>query len=228
MTDQQLREFLKLLEQVTALSERVGILWSQLISATTGCSVTTYDPATALHVDICRNIIRAATAVIEEANSTRMRDWNVRRVNELGNALEGPFSRKFNELGSSLRCLGFAQTAGYPDRRIQRNHEVVAYIDLKTYEENSAASTFRSFYYQPREARSKIQTSALHLLLAFPHGPLETVAGRNYWRLAGAHLLDLSELRVKLKGEFQASNRDLYTTLSRIELASVGEKNVSE
>jgi hypothetical protein len=180
--------------------------------------VTPFDPGCSLHAQICRQITQAAAAVIEEANATQMSEWGVRRVNELGNALEEPFTRKFNSIGGPLRCLGFSQTAGYPDRRIQMNGRVVAYVDLKTYEESSSASTFRSFYYQPREARSKIEASALHLLLAFPHGSLKATTDGNYWRLEGAHLSDLAGLRVKLKGEFQASNRDLYRVLSRIEL----------
>src|SRR6266571_2373682 len=142
--------------------------------------------------------------------------WGVRRVNELGNALEEHFARFFNQLEGTLRCRGFSQSTGYPDRRIALDDQTVAYLDMKTYDSGSEASKFRSFYHQPRQARSKIAASAPHLLLAFAHGPAEGSTGRYFWRLEGFHIVDLAELRVKLKGEFQASNYDMYTLLSRI------------
>jgi hypothetical protein len=130
--------------------------------------------------------------------------------------LEDRFARAFNDLQGPLLCQGFSQSTGYPDKRITLQGETVAYVDMKTYESGSEASRFRSFYHQPRQARSKITASGLHLLLAFPHGPVEGGAGHYSWQLDGFHIVDLSELRVKLKGEFQASNYDLYTSLDRL------------
>jgi hypothetical protein len=218
VTDEELREFLTALDKATTVFETEGISWSRLIQATTGRAVLPFDPTDPIHRQVLGSIARAASALVESANSTQMVGWAVRRVNELGNALEEHFTRLFNEPEGTLRCRGFSQSTGYPDRRITLDDHTVAYLDMKTYDSGSEASRFRSFYHQPRQARSKITASAVHLLLAFAHGPAEGGTGRYFWKLEGFHIVDLAELRVKLKGEFQASNYDLYTILKRIQV----------
>jgi hypothetical protein len=218
MTDDELSEFLAALDRVTTALETEGVTWSRLIRISTGHAVIPFDPSDKMHRELVGSLARAAAELVESANSTRMAGWGVARVNELGNALEEQFSRIFNDLGGLFQCRGFSQSTGYPDRRITLEDRIVAYVDLKTFDSGSETSTFRSFYHQPRKARGKISTAALHLLVAFPHGPAEGGSGRYSWKLEGSHIVDLAELRVKLKGEFQASNRDLYRVLSRISI----------
>jgi hypothetical protein len=218
MTDAELQAFLAALDQATREFESDGVSWSRLIHASAGHTVIAYDGGTQAHRDIVTAVGKAAEAVVQEANATAMAGWGMRRVNELGNALEDRFQTALNSLGLPLRCAGFSQATGYPDRRILSDGQVVAYVDLKTYERTSESSRFRSFYHQPRQARSKITTDGLHLLLGFPHDENQGTASQPYWPLDGYSIIDLSSLKVKLKGEFQASNYDLYVILQKIQV----------
>ncbi|MFT6865155.1 MAG: hypothetical protein ACJAVK_003729, partial [Akkermansiaceae bacterium] len=83
--------------------------------------------------------------------------------------------------------------------------ESVAYLDPKLFEAKSIKSSFRSFYYEPSERNTKVTEDALHLLLGFPHD-----GKTREWTFAEPHLVDLSNLTVKLKTEFSASNREIY------------------
>jgi hypothetical protein len=52
----------------------------------------------------------------------------------------------------------------------------------------------------------------VHFVVGFEHAPRETGAGspNARWRFIRWDLVDLSRFTVKLKAEFQASNRDMY------------------
>ena len=80
-----------------------------------------------------------------------------------------------------------------------------AYLDPKLYEKKSRASSLRTFYYEPRTHTNKIQYDALHLLIGISHDGNEGA-----WQFTSSEICDLSHFHVRLKAEFQASNRDLY------------------
>ncbi|MEO1826951.1 MAG: hypothetical protein ABGZ31_14695, partial [Roseibacillus sp.] len=83
----------------------------------------------------------------------------------------------------------------------------IAYLDPKLYEAKSRTSTLRSFYYKIGSGgSSKITDDAHHLLLGFSHDGTD-----GEWTFLSWELLDLSALKVRLKAEFHASNRDLYS-----------------
>ena len=101
---------------------------------------------------------------------------------------------------------GDVQRSGYPDLRVKHLPTgSIAYLDPKLFEEKSIKSSFRTFYFEPSQENAKVTEDALHLLIGFPHD------GRTQkWTFGKPHLVDLSNLTVKLKIEFSASNRDLY------------------
>ena len=81
----------------------------------------------------------------------------------------------------------------------------MAYLDPKLFEEGSRNSSLRTFYYEPKGRSSKVRDDACHFLLGIPHD------GRDgAWTFGRPELVDLAGLQVRLKAEFQASNRDLY------------------
>ena len=96
--------------------------------------------------------------------------------------------------------------SGYPDLRIEHSaSNTVAYLDPKLFEDSSRSSSLRTFYYEPKTTTSKIQEDAIHYLLGFSHDGQDGA-----WAFGDWELVDLSQLEVRLKTEFQASNRDLY------------------
>ena len=80
------------------------------------------------------------------------------------------------------------------------------YLDPKLYEAGSRGSSFRTFYYEPKLETNKILEDGHHLLVGFEHRGKE----QGSWQFSNWELVDLSKFRVKLKAEFQGSNRDLY------------------
>jgi hypothetical protein len=79
-------------------------------------------------------------------------------------------------------------------------------------EQGSATSSLRTFYFEPKDNTLKITEDASHLLLGIEHDGKDGV-----WEFLGYQLVDLSSLKVRLKAEFQASNRDLYLEPSVLE-----------
>ena len=82
----------------------------------------------------------------------------------------------------------------------------IVYLDPKLFSEDSRASSLRTFYYEPRTATNKIRDDARHLLVGIRHNQKP---GPDL-RLVAWELVDVSRLRVELKAEFQAANREMY------------------
>ena len=101
---------------------------------------------------------------------------------------------------------GDRQRSGYPDLRIiDQQSKLVFYLDPKLVEQGSAESTFRTFYFEPKNETLKITDDAIHLLVGIEHDGKDGL-----WTFTGWRLVDLSQLRVRLKAEFQAGNAELY------------------
>ena len=98
--------------------------------------------------------------------------------------------------------------SGYPDLRIvDLASKRVFYLDPKLYAAGSRDSTFRTFYFEPKIATNKVRDDAVHFIVGFEHEP----HGKNgLWKFTRWDLVDLARFKVKLKAEFQGSNRDMY------------------
>jgi hypothetical protein len=96
----------------------------------------------------------------------------------------------------------------------------VFYLDPKLYAAGSRDSSFRTFYFEPRKSTNKVRDDAVHFVVGFEHAPRETGSGppaaggssspKTIWKFTRWDLVDLSRFTVKLKAEFQGSNRDMY------------------
>ena len=153
----------------------------------------------------------ALAATIAELNQEDSPVRKLRRINEASKFFEDGILARINTM-PGLRCevppnrAGIRQRSGYPDLRITDVESgLVCYLDPKLVEEGSAESTFRSFYFEPKNETLKITDDAVHLLAGIEHDGKD-----RQWKFTGWRLIDLSKLRVRLKAEFQASNADLY------------------
>jgi len=96
----------------------------------------------------------------------------------------------------------------------------VFYLDPKLYAAGSRDSSFRTFYFEPKKSTNKVRDDAVHFVVGFEHAPRDVAAslsrgnsGSNQntaWKFTRWDLVDLSRLTVKMKAEFQGSNRDMY------------------
>jgi hypothetical protein len=135
----------------------------------------------------------------------------LRRINEASSHFE-EILRAIIDADPGFTCTipktaeGKEQRSGYPDLRLEHlASKTVAYLEPKLFEATNRDSSLRTFYFETRTRSSKIQDDAHHLLLGFAHD-----GNDGAWRFTGWDLIDLSHLEVRLKAEFQASNRDLY------------------
>jgi hypothetical protein len=133
------------------------------------------------------------------------------RINEASRYIEDQLHDELNKIPGwkctiPLTSSGEEQRSGYPDLRLALPDGSFVLLDPKLFDPDSRTSTLRTFYYEPRTLTNKIHEDARHLLVGIRHngkpGP--------ELQLLGWELIDVSKLRVQLKAEFQASNKDIY------------------
>lgn len=167
-------------------------------------------------------VTAAITAVMDrllvQMNGEESPIRGLRRINEGSRffedgLLDGLESTEGIACGIPPTREGSAQRSGYPDLRITDEATGdVYYLDPKLMERGSATSSLRTFYFEPKDNTLKITDDATHLLIGIEHDGKDGA-----WTFLGYQLVDLSELKVRLKAEFQASNRDLYREPSVLE-----------
>jgi hypothetical protein len=94
-----------------------------------------------------------------------------------------------------LTAQGKVQRSGYPDLRItDLESKRLFYLDPKLHAAGPRDSSFRTFYFEPKKSTNKVRDDAAHFVVGL---------------FIRWDLVDLSRFTVKLKAEFQASNRDI-------------------
>jgi len=189
-----------------------NVPFAEVVEAVSGREVLPVDPGAPVDAEM----LAALSAVLDDSFAAfadaEHPIHGEGRVNEISGHLENALLTRLNAL-DGLTCViprnaeGDVRHPGYPDLRLE--HEAsgrVFYIDPKVYKDGSADSSFRTFYYEPKGATNKILDDASHLIVGAAHGG--KVEGT--WRLLRWQVIDLIDFEVRLKAEFQASNRDLY------------------
>jgi hypothetical protein len=134
------------------------------------------------------------------------------RPNEAGNRIEPFIIEALREVGldadKPISKSGKRKVAGYPDIEIRDKDERTIYIDCKTYNTKTKDQTFRTFYFSPSED-PKITKDAFHLLISFELD-LAKRKGKQAFVPISWQIYTLDRLKVQVKREFNASNKDLY------------------
>jgi hypothetical protein len=189
-----------------------GIAFSQVIFDTTGKRVLPVDLKSDLHAKMIKQISAALTEAVRQLNLTDNAVHRVARINEVSSHVEDMLRELLNAT-PGLSCdfphtsEDKVQRSGYPDLRIvEVASKSVFYLDPKLYAAGSRDSSFRTFYFEPKIATSKVHDDAVHLIAGLEHEPRKN----SLWHFTRWDLVDLSNFRVKLKAEFQGSNHDMY------------------
>ncbi|MES2476102.1 MAG: hypothetical protein V4640_09990 [Verrucomicrobiota bacterium] len=184
--------------------------FATVASACSGKKVLPLDQSPA-HLRAIAALGKALDATLAELNRPDSPVRQLRRINEASRLFENAIHRHLQKI-PGIACdvpptrSGARQRSGYPDLRITDNASgTVFYLDPKLVAAGSETSSFRSFYFEPKDATLKITDDAVHLLVGISHDGKDGAWTFTRWRL-----VDLSTLRVRLKAEFQASNGDLY------------------
>ncbi len=185
--------------------------FATIATACSGKPVIPLDLQNPAHQRVIGAIEQAIAGSITELNLPSSPVRELRRINEASRFFEDGIQTRINAM-VGFTCeipttrTGDHQRSGYPDLKIiDLKSNSIFYLDPKLVEHGSAASTFRTFYFEPKKETLKITAAATHLLVGIEHDGKDGL-----WTFSGWHLIDLSTLSVRLKAEFQASNADLY------------------
>ncbi len=132
------------------------------------------------------------------------------RANEAGNRIEPFIIDALNKVGlkadQPITKNGKKKTTGYPDIQIEDEWNRTIYLDCKTFNARTKNQTFRTFYFSPSK-NPKITKDAFHLLMSFELKPTKE---KTFIPISwGIYTLD--KLKMQVKHEFNAGNKDLYT-----------------
>jgi len=210
-----------------------GVPFSEVILDTTGKKVFRFDANEPVDQRVAKAISAACDETMKRLNATGSAIQNVDRINEVSSHFEDNLRELLNAT-PGLRCEfpltneGKVQRSGYPDLRIvDLESKRVFYLDPKLYAAGSRDSSFRTFYFEPKRATNKVRDDAVHFIVGFQHESRNVPASLSrdasesrtaterhgyspVWRFTRWDLVDLSRFEVKLKAEFQGSNRDMY------------------
>lgn len=189
-----------------------------VVSAATGKSVIPFSKDDTAHATVKIAVEKAAQKILQKLNQPDSPTHKLRRINEASRIFEELFLKELDE-HPNISCSvpqnqqGRKQRSGYPDLLITHtashgeNHGKATffYLDPKLYEKKSRNSSLRTFYYEPKTHTNKILHNAIHLLVGISHD-----GNDGAWTFTGWEIVDLSAFNVRLKAEFQASNKDLY------------------
>lgn len=188
------------------------IPFSQVIFDATGKRVLAINPKSEADQRIVKQVSAVLDEVVRQMNAPDSPVQKVGRINEASSHFEDLLREKLNRV-PGLSCdfphtsEDRVQRSGYPDLRfVETATNRVFYLDPKLYAVGSRESSFRTFYFEPKITTNKVRDDAVHLLVGFEHEA--RINGR--WNFTRWDLVDLAHFNVRLKAEFQASNRDIY------------------
>ena len=188
------------------------VRFAEVAEAVSGYKVLPVNTTNAVDVAMLTHLQASLDAALIELARLDNPIHKESRVNEVSRHVEDFLLSRLNvaegyECTIPINATGRVQHSGYPDLRLVHTaSERVFYIDPKVYKLGSETSSFRSFYFEPKLKTNKILDDASHLIVGIAHSG--KVGGR--WQLDTWNVVDLISLRVRLKAEFQSSNRELY------------------
>ena len=199
-----------LLEEGSELEE---VSFAEVVGALDGVQVLALELSDPVDTAALLHLGQALDQLLLEFSEQGHRVHAVGRINEVSGVIEGRLQALL-DAAAAWSCRyprnaeGRIQRAGYPDLRlVHLESGKVYYVDPKLFREGSEQSRFRTFYFQPRERTNKILDDAVHLLVGIAHRGRSDAGA---WQLAHWKVVDLHDFKVRLKAEFQASNRDIY------------------
>lgn len=188
-------------------------LFSDIISNATSQDVIPFDSSAATHQELLQLISKAAALTTAHFNQADSPVKGIRRINEASRYFEDHLCLQLNQhpeidCQPATTAAGKAQRSGYPDLHLtHRPTGTHFYLDPKLYEETAETSSLRTFYYSPTSPNQKVQHAATHLLIGFSHDGQD-----GNWTFTGWKITDLARLELRLKTEYNASNKALYSS----------------
>lgn len=157
-----------------------------------------------------QQILETLKKVADDVLATvNRRGINKSRANEVGNAIE-PFVKnslnKYDYQSNTPRASNRKRKAsGYPDIEFIDEFNRLNYLECKTYSIDKINDTQRSFFISPSKD-FKVCQNAHHFGISFAmEKPVNNIYHIHSWKI-----LDLGRLKLNVKYEFNANNKNLY------------------
>ncbi len=188
-----------------------SIPFSDVIAATSGKKIFPFDPGDADDQRILKKIGGVMDEVLRQMNAPESKVKHTARINEASSHFENLMQKLLNA-EPDFSCdfprtkAGRILRSGYPDLRlVDKSTGRICYLDPKLHTKANRDSSYRTFYFEPKNETNKVNDDARHLIVGIEHG-----RDADGWLFTCWELVDISHFRVRLKAEFEGSNRDLY------------------
>ncbi len=192
-----------------------GVPLKEVVLAATGCKVLSIDKVKdQAWLDSLGQVLDRVLKNLNDPNHAVQAGG---RINEASRFIEDELLIQLNVIpgwkGSIPKTSSHSeQRSGYPDLRLQLGDDRIVYLDPKLHAEGSRSSSFRTFYFEPRQDTLKITEDAIHLLVSVSHSPRP--GGGIFF--SSWELIDVANMPLRLKAEFQASNREIFEKADRV------------
>jgi len=167
----------------------------KLVHESAGHDMIRYDPTDEIHKTVLDKMSDALNTFVK--SSRRATRFTGNRVNDIGSTLEETIMQEMKKVGLDSKKLS---GSGYPDLMIT-HCELDVYVEMKSSSVKNGNVNHRLFYYT---SGKKITVDAIHLLLQIAL----TEEKDKIWIVDNWTLRDLYDLKVGLKAEFNANQRD--------------------
>lgn len=206
-------DYVKQLEETIGkfLKPVEGIPFHVVIEALYGHKVIRLNLEDEKDVQLVKDLSRVAQTAGKNANAKGIFR---NRPNEVGNDIEGFVKEALKDVRyrpeTPMTAGGTRKAVGYPDIYFKDKHDRHIYLECKTYNKANINTTLRAFYFSPAEEdQAKIIYDAPHIVMSFEIRQIQRDGRRCYiptaWKLVSIH-----SMKVSVKHEFNASNRDIY------------------
>jgi hypothetical protein len=203
-------DILKKIEEYRGIIGRVleafkGISFPIIVEVATNTKVQPFNLGIEEDIKLVEELSKLADITIKKFYENPIQ---IKRINEVSNLLEKEFPKIFNANKDKFKVLKSVEHLGgmgYPDEKVQDVFGRTTYIDIKGTTRPETGSA-RDFYFTPlTEAKKKIKVNGRHALSSF------IISGTpNAFKTIGWKLVDLSKIKVSMKPEFNADNKELY------------------
>lgn len=184
---------------------------SLVIQGLTGFKVIPFDPKDSKDRKVLTILSKAAQLAMKSINTAGILRS---RPNEVGNDIESHVKRALNSLGYTAdtpkTINGNKKTTGYPDIEFVDEFGRTNYLECKSYNIDNISTSQRSFYLSPSED-FKITKDAHHFVISFEVYMAGRQGTKNLYQCRSWKIVDVHNLLVDVKHEFNSDNRRLYS-----------------
>ncbi|HJK36523.1 MAG TPA: hypothetical protein O0X34_02300 [Methanocorpusculum sp.] len=193
----------------------------EVIKALCGHDVIPFDENNKDDLELLEDLKQAAQCAVDEIQKKKILE---KRANEVGNRIEKFVQDALKLLGYDAHVpttsSGKNKSVGYPDIVFYDKAHRLTYVECKTYNHANIDTTQRSFYLSP-SSDFKVTGDAHHFVVSLEIVELsrDTNTGQNVYTASGWKILDIADLPLDLKIEFNSDNRRLYGGEQKLILA---------